>query len=80
LRSAYHYKLLPGAQGRFHDVPEKNWASHLIDALCYAVAWLETAGLEDVATPQAPLEFTHALGAIEGARGPLVMGGNGRWR
>jgi hypothetical protein len=62
-RSAYHFKLLPGAQGRYHDVPEKNWASHLMNALEYALGRLD-AGLDEAAereTP-APLEFPHAVG------------------
>jgi hypothetical protein len=69
-RSGYHYKQLPGAQGRYHDVPEKNWASHLMDALSYAIASLD--GPVQDAEPQEPLEFSHVLGAFPSA------GHNGR--
>jgi hypothetical protein len=70
LRSAYHYKLLPGAQGRYHDVPEKNWASHLLDALCYAVAWMSMGMGEEPgrgAKPE-PLDFSRAVGGYRSVR------------
>jgi hypothetical protein len=74
LRSGYHYKQLPGAQGRYHDIPEKNWASHLMDGLCYAIARLDE-GAEGTG-PQEPLDWgMAALGAI------TASGGTGRrWR
>jgi len=73
-RSGYHYKQLPGAQGRYHDIAEKNWASHLMDALCYAVARLDEGA--DVTTPQEPLDFSAStLGSLTSS------GGNSRrWR
>ena len=64
LRSGYHYKQLPGAQGRYHDVPEKNAFSHLADALAYALAHVdeETRPSE----PQEPIEWNagQVLGAF----------------
>jgi hypothetical protein len=77
MRSGYHYKQLPGAQGRYHDVPEKNWASHLIDAVCYAIASLDGGPAES--TPQEPLEFVHALGAFPSAI-PMRERHAPRWR
>jgi hypothetical protein len=71
LRSAYHYKPLPGPQSRYHDLPEKNWASHLADGLCYGLARLDEASLTaaDVAKPsQPPLDYAHALGAYPSHR------------
>jgi hypothetical protein len=73
MRSGYHYKQLPGAQGRYHDIPEKNWASHLMDALCYGVARLDEGA--EIAAPQEPLEWGMALGAIPQSGGP-----GRRWR
>jgi hypothetical protein len=62
-RTGYHFKLLPGAQGRYHDVPEKNWASHLMNALEYAIGRLD-AGIDEAADRDSPppLEFPHAVG------------------
>jgi hypothetical protein len=61
-RSAYHYKKLPGAQGRYHDMPEKNWASHLMDGLCVAISRMdEVASTEG--QKNEPLDFSFALGA-----------------
>jgi hypothetical protein len=74
MRSAYHYKQLPGAQGRYHDVPEKNWASHLIDGLCYAVARLDEDARAETAEPLEPIDWRDALGAY-----PSVSTGR-RWR
>jgi len=73
LRSGYHYKVLPGPQARFHDLPEKNWASHLIDALCYGIAKLEDTqhAARDLTTPsQPPLDFSFALGGYPTQREP----------
>jgi hypothetical protein len=76
-RSAYHYKLLPGAQGRYHDVPEKNWASHLMDALCYALARLDES--DRPSGPQEPIEWPlQALGSLP-EREWSRQGGR-RWR
>jgi hypothetical protein len=63
LKSAYHFKTLPGAQARYHDIPEKNWASHLMNALEYAIGRLD-AGLDEAEAREAPppLEFPHAVG------------------
>ena len=70
---------MPGAQARYHDLPEKNWASHLADGLCYGVAKLGDADLstQDVMTlSQEPLEFSHAIGAY-----PTQRNGEApRWR
>jgi hypothetical protein len=75
-RSGYHYKMLPGAQGRYHDVPEKNWASHLMNALEYALARLEWSSETDP-TPPEPLEFPFALAAVTGPGQGRYRGG--RW-
>lgn len=74
MRSAYHYKQLPGAQGRYHDLPEKNWASHLIDGLCYAIARLDEDTRAESAEPLEPLDWRDALGSL-----PSVSTGR-RWR
>jgi hypothetical protein len=78
LRSAYHYKQLPGPQARYHDLPEKNWASHLADGLTYGVAMLDAASLSavDVMRPSLePLEFEHAVASY-----PSHRNGDARWR
>jgi len=78
LRSAYHYKPLPGPQARYHDLPEKNWASHLADGLTYGVAMLDSASLSpvDVMRPSLePLEFAHAVASY-----PSHRNGDARWR
>ena len=67
MRSAYHFKQLPGAQGRYHDVPEKNWASHLIDGLCYAIARLDEDARAESAAPLEPLDWREALGVYPSA-------------
>jgi hypothetical protein len=64
-KSAYHFKTLPGAQARYHDIPEKNWASHLMNALEYAIGRLD-AGLDEPDAREAPppLEFPYAVGVL----------------
>ena len=52
-KSAYHFKTLPGAQARYHDIPEKNWASHIMNALEYAIGRLD-AGLDEPDAHEAP--------------------------
>lgn len=42
-KSAYHYGEVERGGGRYKDLPEKNWASHLLNALEYAVARLDRA-------------------------------------
>ena len=61
-KSAYHFKVLPGAQARYHDIPDKNWASHIMNALEYALGRLD-AGLDDAERePPPPLYFRNAVG------------------
>ena len=62
-KSGYHFKTLPGAQARYHDIPEKNSFSHLMNALEYALGRID-AGLDeaDAREAPAPLEFPHAVG------------------
>jgi hypothetical protein len=77
LRSGYRYKALPGAQARYHELPEKNWASHLCDALQYALGSLtqdphDAEPARGVDTSR-PLEFTGpGLGALIGPGSPRV--------
>jgi hypothetical protein len=59
---------LPGAQARYHDLPDKNWASHLANALEYALSRLEGAGDARAAVPQPALDFSHALGEVRSMR------------
>jgi hypothetical protein len=67
-RSGYHYRQLPGAVGRYHDIPFKNAFSHLMNALEYALGGLgaEADGHRSP-EPMEPLRFDHpGLGALVG--------------
>jgi hypothetical protein len=38
LKSAYHYAETDAGTGAYKDLPEKNWASHLAEALEYSIS------------------------------------------
>ena len=79
-KSAYHFKTLPGAQARYHDIPEKNWASHIMNALEYAIGRLD-AGLDEASDrdPLPPLEFPHAVGVCPASRATPADHGDRGW-
>ena len=75
-KSAYHFKTLPGAQARYHDIPEKNWASHLMNALEYALGRLD-AGLDEAEPRAAAAAGVPARGGPLRPRVPRTPAGHG---